>query len=72
MQLDTVMQPEALDDANPTLWLQLYQVGLWAFGENFPEPEAAPAEQVFSLVTAAAGLAAFALILALVEQVRHR
>lgn len=40
------------------------------FGENFPAATDPPAEQVFSLLTAATGLAAFALILALVEQVR--
>ena len=45
------------------------QVGLWVFGENFPAASDPPAEQIFSLLTAATGLAAFALILALVEQV---
>jgi hypothetical protein len=45
------------------------QVGLWVFGENFPAASDPPAEQVFSLLTAGLGLAAFALILALVEQV---
>lgn len=44
-------------------------MGLWVFGENFPAATDPPAEQVFSLLTAATGLAAFALILALVEQV---
>lgn len=39
------------------------------FGENFPPATDPPAEQVFSLVTASVGLASFALILALVEQV---
>jgi hypothetical protein len=45
------------------------QVGLLLFGENFPPATDPPAEQVFSLVTASVGLASFALILALVEQV---
>jgi hypothetical protein len=45
------------------------QVGLLLFGENFPPATDPPAEQVFSLVTASIGLASFALILALVEQV---
>ena len=52
--------------ANDTVHVQ---VGLWVFGENFPAASDPPAEQVFSLLTAGLGLAAFALILALVEQV---
>jgi hypothetical protein len=38
------------------------------FGENFPSVQAPPAEQVFSIAIATVGLAAFALILALLEQ----
>lgn len=56
------------EEANPFL----LQVGLLLFGENFPPASDPPAEQVFSLVTASIGLASFALILALVEQVSLR
>jgi hypothetical protein len=40
-----------------------------SFGENFPEEGGAIAQQMFSVVVAGLGLAGFALVLALVEQV---
>jgi hypothetical protein len=41
----------------------------WVFGQEFPGPESPIAQQAFAVVTAMVGLCAFALVLALVEQV---
>ena len=46
------------------------QVLVLAFADNFPPAAGRTAEQVFALTVAAAGLVSFALVLALVEQVR--
>lgn len=48
---------------------RLLQVCQWVFGQEFPEPDSPLAQQVFAVVTAVMGLCAFALVLALVEQV---
>ncbi|KAK9811837.1 hypothetical protein WJX72_011041 [[Myrmecia] bisecta] len=50
-------------------WQDIYKVLVLIFGSNFPEASASAPNQVFSLVMAACGLMAFALVLALVEQV---
>ena len=47
----------------------LLQVCQWVFGQEFPAPDSPLAQQVFAVVTAVMGLCAFALVLALVEQV---
>lgn len=47
----------------------LTQVCQWVFGQEFPGPEAPLGQQVMSVGTAMVGLAAFAMVLALVEQV---
>jgi hypothetical protein len=47
----------------------LLQVCQWVFGQEFPGPESPVAQQAFAVVTAMVGLCAFALVLALVEQV---
>ncbi|KAF6262463.1 hypothetical protein COO60DRAFT_628176 [Scenedesmus sp. NREL 46B-D3] len=59
-----------------TRWLaalgtDVYQVMVLSFGENFPSPDGgvSPVEELFSVAVALAGLAGFALALALVEQV---
>ncbi len=51
------------------LWRDVYSVMVLGFGENFPGESAPPLAQAFSVAVATAGLAAFALVLALVEQV---
>jgi hypothetical protein len=45
------------------------QVCQWVFGQEFPGPESPVSQQAFAVVTAMVGLCAFALVLALVEQV---
>lgn len=45
------------------------QVCQWVFGQEFPGPDAPLGQQVLSVGTAVIGLAAFAMVLALVEQV---
>lgn len=45
------------------------QVGQWVFGQEFPGPDSPLGQQVMSVGTAVVGLAAFAMVLALVEQV---
>lgn len=47
----------------------LLQVCQWVFGQEFPGPESPVSQQAFAVVTAMVGLCAFALVLALVEQV---
>jgi hypothetical protein len=47
------------------------QVSQWIFGQEFPDGDAPIAQQVFAVITAIWGLAVFALVLALVEQVRR-
>ncbi|WIA29180.1 hypothetical protein OEZ86_011691 [Tetradesmus obliquus] len=51
------------------LWNDVYQVCQWVFGQEFPGPESPVSQQAFAVVTAMVGLCAFALVLALVEQV---
>jgi len=52
------------------LWDNIYTVMVLSFGENFPDAdESGPLEEVFDVMVALAGLAGFALALALVEQV---
>jgi hypothetical protein len=52
------------------LWDNIYTVMVLSFGENFPDAdESGPLEEVFDVLVALAGLAGFALALALVEQV---
>lgn len=49
----------------------LYTVMVWIFGQELPSvTEAGPQERAFSLATAAVGLTGFAMVLALMEQVR--
>lgn len=50
-------------------WPGLLQILVVVLGQELPEETADTAQQVFGLVVAAIGLAAFALVLALVEQV---
>ncbi|KAI8477171.1 MAG: hypothetical protein J3K34DRAFT_515852 [Monoraphidium minutum] len=50
-------------------WAGVYEIMVTAFGEGFPDKGAPIAVQVFSVMVAVGGLAAFALVLALVEQV---
>jgi len=45
------------------------QVSQWIFGQQFPDASAPVTQQAFAVVAAVGGLAAFALVLALVEQV---
>ena len=49
--------------------MQILQV---IFGQELPDEATSFAQQSFAVGVAAIGLAAFALVLALVEQVRHR
>lgn len=49
--------------------LACMQVCQWVFGQEFPGPGAPLGQQVLSVGTAMIGLAAFAMVLALVEQV---
>eukprot|EP01025_Chloroclados_australasicus_P037823 TRINITY_DN38681_c0_g2_i3.p1 TRINITY_DN38681_c0_g2~~TRINITY_DN38681_c0_g2_i3.p1 ORF type:complete len:744 (+),score=121.86 TRINITY_DN38681_c0_g2_i3:179-2410(+) len=50
-------------------WLDLYQVMVLTFGQQFPEGDVSIQDQVFSVFVVTIGLGAFALVLALVEQV---
>lgn len=51
-------------------WLSnLYQVITLSFGENFPDANAPFTDKLFSVMVATCGLASFAMVLALVEQV---
>lgn len=50
-------------------WGGLYEVLVLSFGQQFPDFSADLVHQAFSVVVAGIGLAAFALVLALVEQV---
>eukprot|EP00775_Hariotina_reticulata_P013650 gene13650-13773_t len=50
-------------------WHDLYQVCQWVFGQEFPAADSSLPQQVFAVFTAMIGLAAFALVLAVVEQV---
>lgn len=45
------------------------QVCQWVFGQEFPGPDAPLGQQLLSVGTAMVGLATFAMVLALVEQV---
>jgi NADH:ubiquinone oxidoreductase subunit K len=45
------------------------QVCQWVFGQEFPAADSSLRQQVFAVFTAVIGLAAFALVLAVVEQV---
>lgn len=55
-------------DAGQGLWGDVYQVCQWVLGQQFPAPDASLGQQVLAVVTAIFGLAAFAICLALVEQ----
>ncbi|KAK9808551.1 hypothetical protein WJX73_007473 [Symbiochloris irregularis] len=50
-------------------WERVYSILVVVTGQELPEETAGTAQQVFGLIVAAVGLAAFALVLALVEQV---
>ena len=50
-------------------WAGLLQVLVVVFGQELPEASASLVDQTFSLLVAFVGLATFALVLALVEQV---
>lgn len=52
------------------LWLDVWAVLVVVLGQELPDKAASFADQFFSLSVAATGLAAFALVLALVEQAR--
>ncbi|KAK9845991.1 hypothetical protein WJX81_007900 [Elliptochloris bilobata] len=50
-------------------WLSIYEVMKVVFGQDLADESAGVAQQVFSVSVAIGGLAAFALVLALIEQV---
>lgn len=56
-------------DAPPPWWSSLYQVLVVILGQELPEEKASFTQQLFAVGTAILGLASFALVLALVEQV---
>ena len=53
-------------------WHNIYAVLVVVLGQDLPESTASFVDQLFALLVASAGLAAFALVLALVEQVQLR
>eukprot|EP00884_Botryococcus_braunii_P018197 jgi/Botrbrau1/5060/Bobra.37_1s0025.1 len=53
----------------PGIWLNIYQILVIIFGQELPDAAADVMVQVFSVLVATTGLAIFALVLALVEQV---
>ena len=56
-------------DAAPQWWTPLYRVLVVVLGQDLPEEADGFALQVFGVATAVLGLASFALVLALIEQV---
>lgn len=65
------LQPD-LGDGPLDAWQDFYLATITSFGQAFPDAFAAlPGEQLFSIVVATGGLVVFALVLALVEQVRR-
>ena len=50
-------------------WLDIWAILVVVLGQELPDTAAPIIDQFFSLLVAATGLAAFALVLALVEQV---
>ncbi len=50
-------------------WQSVYEALVVVFGQDLPDTTASVLQQLWSLMVAAVGLAAFALVLALVEQV---
>ena len=58
-------------DGSPlqTLWRNVYSILVVVLGQELPDGAASFVDQAFALLVASAGLAAFALVLALVEQV---
>ncbi|KAK9810370.1 hypothetical protein WJX72_009592 [[Myrmecia] bisecta] len=50
-------------------WKNIYEVLIIVFAQDLPDSAASFAQQVFALIVVTGGLAAFALVLALVEQV---
>ncbi|BDA43260.1 probable ion channel POLLUX at N-terminal half [Coccomyxa sp. Obi] len=61
------ISPEELE--NKPFWLSIYQILQVIFGQQLPDEATSFAQQSFAVSVAAIGLAAFALVLALVEQV---
>ena len=53
-------------------WHNIYDILVVILGQELPDGAASIVDQLFALAVASAGLAAFALVLALVEQVRPR
>eukprot|EP00775_Hariotina_reticulata_P003585 gene3585-3850_t len=67
---DGVGPTSSLNSFLSALWADVYTVMVLSFGENFPDAaQSGPVEEVFDVLVALAGLAGFALALALVEQV---
>ena len=65
------LDPEAdnsISDARH-FWQSVYEALVVVFGQDLPDTTASILQQLWSLMVAAIGLAAFALVLALVEQV---
>lgn len=65
-QLDNSFVGMTLHD----FWLDIWAVLVVVLGQELPDQAAPVVDQFFSLLVAATGLATFALVLALVEQVR--
>lgn len=71
------MVVEPLDQSTMGMTLHQYWLDIWSvlvvvLGQELPNETATIRDQTFSLAVAAIGLAAFALVLALVEQVSPR
>ncbi|KAK9800761.1 hypothetical protein WJX73_008207 [Symbiochloris irregularis] len=65
--VDTV-SGQGPETAHSRFWQNVYQVVTVVFGQEFPDEASGAAVQLFSLAVGAVGLAAFALVIALTEQ----
>lgn len=65
----SLVDSDSVGDKLTSYWQDLYEVIVLTFGQEFPEATADFAQQLFSVCVAVVGLATFALVLALTEQV---
>lgn len=60
---------DPLEDTPEGFWANIYDIMIIVFGQQLPDADAGLAAQLFGVAAASTGLASFALVLALVEQI---